>query len=328
MEIKKLPVISVIVPVYKVEKYLERCVSSIASQTYRELEIILVDDGSPDRCPAICDAWADRDSRIRVIHKPNGGLSDARNAGMEAATGELMGFIDSDDWIEPRMYELLVCQMQEMQADLAACGVVMDWEDETPSRRMTPEGDRVLTREEALRAIIAEDVLKQPVWYKLYRTEQIRGIRFPVGKYHEDVFWSYRAIAKAGRIAVCGDPCYHYIQRAGSIMGAGYSRKRLDAMEAKCQRQRFLEDHFPEIASSGRSNLYFSCIYHGQQALRFLKKEEADQVFAVLRRIFREFPVSAALLKQEKWSHRVWLVSADKLLKQVCKLRNSFGIGL
>lgn len=115
--------ISVIVPVYKVEKYLDQCVASIVSQSFSDLEIILVDDGSPDNCPAMCDAWAKRDSRIRVIHKENGGLSDARNAGMAAAKGSFIGFVDSDDIIPPEMYQVLFSLLKQDDSDIAACGI-------------------------------------------------------------------------------------------------------------------------------------------------------------------------------------------------------------
>ena len=165
------PKISVIVPVYKVEAYLDKCVRSIMDQTYRNLEIILVDDGSPDDCPAMCDAWAEKDSRIRVIHKENGGLSDARNAGMAVATGEYIGFIDSDDYIAPDMYRLLLERMTADGSDIAACGVEMVFEDGTPPRMLTPTGSHVLDNGQAMEAIIREDLLKQPVWYKLYRTD-------------------------------------------------------------------------------------------------------------------------------------------------------------
>ena len=142
--------ISVIVPVYKVEAYLDKCISSIANQTYRNLEIILVDDGSPDNCPAMCDTWAEKDSRIRVIHKTNGGLSDARNAGMAIATGELMTFVDSDDWIAPDMCEHLYQRLAGDNSDIATCGVQMVWEDKTPSRTLTRESSCVLNQEEAM----------------------------------------------------------------------------------------------------------------------------------------------------------------------------------
>ena len=149
-----MELISIVVPVYKVEPYLDKCVSSIVNQTYKNLEIILVDDGSPDNCPAMCDAWAEKDNRIRVIHKPNGGLSDARNAGMSVATGELMAFVDSDDWIAPDMYEKLYHHLTEDGSDIAACGVQMVWENDTPPRLLTRPGSRTLNRDEAMQAII------------------------------------------------------------------------------------------------------------------------------------------------------------------------------
>ena len=166
-----MELISIVVPVYKVEPYLDKCISSIVNQTYKNLEIILVDDGSPDNCPAMCDAWAEKDNRIRVIHKPNGGLSDARNAGMYVATGELMAFVDSDDWIAPDMYEQLYRRLTEDGSDIAACGVQMVWGDNTLPRMLTRPGNRILSRDEAMQAIIEETWLKQPVWYKLYKSK-------------------------------------------------------------------------------------------------------------------------------------------------------------
>ena len=177
--------ISVIVPVYRVEAFLDRCVQSIAEQSYKNLEIILVDDGSPDNCPAICDAWAERDSRIKVVHKQNGGLSDARNAGMAIATGEFMGFVDSDDWIAPDMYQHLYDLLETDGSDIAACGVEMVWEDGTPSRMLTKAGCCVLNQEDAMRAIIEESWLKQPVWNKLYKTAKMsHNARFAL----QDIF--------------------------------------------------------------------------------------------------------------------------------------------
>ena len=117
------PLISVIVPVYKVEKYLERCVKSICAQTYQNLEIVLVDDGSPDQCGEMCDMFAKQDSRIRVVHKENGGLSDARNAGLDVMTGDYVGFVDSDDWIEPDMYQVLYERLIKEKAEISCCGM-------------------------------------------------------------------------------------------------------------------------------------------------------------------------------------------------------------
>ena len=216
---EKKDLISIIVPIYKVEKYLNQCVESIVNQTYRNLEIILVDDGSPDDCGAMCDAWAAKDGRIRVIHKENGGLSYARNAGMTAATGELIGFVDSDDFIAPEMYQFLYDHMTENECDISACGVQMVWEDRTSPQMLTNHGCYILDSQSAMQAIIDESSLKQPVWYKLYKTALVKDILFPVGKYHEDVFWSYQVVACASMVSVFDTPCYYYTQRSGSIMG-------------------------------------------------------------------------------------------------------------
>lgn len=317
--------ISVIVPVYKVEAYLDKCISSIANQTYRNLEIILVDDGSPDNCPAMCDTWAEKDSRIRVIHKTNGGLSDARNAGMAIATGELMTFVDSDDWIAPDMCEHLYQRLAEDNSDIATCGVQMVWEDKTPSRTLTRESCCVLNQEEAMRAIIEESWLKQPVWYKLYKTELVRDILFPVGKYHEDVFWSYQAVGRAQRVSVSDHIGYYYLQRGGSFMGAGYSLKRLDAVEAKVQRCAYIQEQFPEISALATKNLWFTCIYHGQLALRGLDEKAATQALTFLQGVLKSNPVVTGVCT---WKERIWLRMARLDLRMTCRLRMWLRIGL
>lgn len=317
--------ISVIVPVYKVESYLDKCISSIVNQTYKNLEIILVDDGSPDNCPAMCDAWTERDSRIRVMHKPNGGLSDARNAGIVVATGELMAFVDSDDWIAPDMYEHLYRRLAEDNSDIAACGVQMVWEDKTPSRTLTREGSCVLNQEEAMRAIIEESWLKQPVWYKLYKTALVRDILFPKGKYHEDVFWSYQAVGRAQRVSVSDHIGYYYLQRGGSIMGEGYSLKRLDAVEAKVQRCAYIQERFPALSALSIKDLWFTCIYQGQMAMRCLNTVEAKKVLPYLKSVLQTNPVQE---KEFSAKERLWLGLARNGLETTCRVRNILKIGL
>lgn len=317
--------ISVIVPVYKVEPYLDKCISSIANQTYTNMEIILVDDGSPDNCPAMCDAWAEKDNRIRVIHKTNGGLSDARNAAMAVATGELMAFVDSDDWIASDMYEHLYQRLTEDNSDIAACGVQMVWENGASSRMLTREGSRVLNQEEAMRAIIEESWLKQPVWYKLYKTELVRDILFPKGKYHEDVFWSYQAVGRAKKVSVSDHIGYYYLQRGGSIMGEGYSLKRLDAVEAKVQRCAYIQKQFPEISALATKNLWFTCIYHGQLALRTLDISAAKEIVAYLKGVLRVHSFSSETCSIKE---RIWLDMARNGLATTCRVRNMLKIGL
>ena len=323
----KADLISVIVPVYNVEPYLDRCVQSVVGQTYTNLEIILVDDGSPDGCPTTCDVWAAKDSRIKVIHKENGGLSDARNAGMAAANGKYISFIDSDDWIAPEMLERLLKAIQEDKSDIAACTVEMVWEDDTPSHLLTVQTNRVLDRLEAQKALLGESLLKQPVWYKLYRNETIQGIPFEVGKYHEDVFWSYQAIGNAERVSVIDYIGYYYTQRAGSIMGDGYSLKRLDAVEARVRYQEYLSKQMPELASKGRVSLLFTCLYHGQMALRFLQGAERKQALDSIKNTVREWPLTREDKAGLSTINHIWVVMADISFELTCHMRNFLAIG-
>lgn len=319
-----MELISVIVPVYNVEPYLDRCVESIVNQTYRNLEILLVDDGSPDRCPEMCDAWAEKDSRIKVIHKENGGLSDARNVGMAAASGELIGFVDSDDWIAPEMYQRLYAALITTGSDIAACGAEMVYGDDTPSRKLTAEGEFILSNEEAMQAIIEEKQLKQPVWYKLYKTNLIQGILFPVGKYHEDVFWSYRVVGKARKIAVFDTPCYFYLQRNESIMGENYSLKRLDGLEAKQQRFAYIKSNYPALEDIARTDLLSSCMYAMQMSLRYLPEKDMERAYHQIYGIWRKAKGKICCSFKQK----VWYWMANMSFSGTCRLRNILKIGL
>ena len=322
-----MPKISVIIPVYGVELYLDKCIESVVNQTYRNLEIILVDDGSPDRCPTICDEWAELDNRIKVIHKKNGGLSDARNAGIRIASGELIGFVDSDDWISEGMYQLLYENMIENNSDISACGVEMVWEDKNLRKRLTPKGQYVLDCREAIEAIIKESILKQPVWYKLYKSELIRNIFFPEGKCHEDVFWSYQAIGKANKISVFDTPCYYYYQRKNSIMGNTFSLKRLDLLDAKYERLKYLETYFCELVGLAKWDLWFSSVYAVQMSLRFLSAEEYQQVRKKVEKIRKDIePVP--LLKNTSLKQKIWFILSTICFELTCRLRNLLKVGL
>lgn len=318
---KELPLISVIVPVYGVENYLDKCVASIVNQTYENLEIILVDDGSPDNCGALCDAWAARDGRIKVIHKENGGLSDARNAGMAIAAGELMGFIDSDDWIEPEMFWLLYERLTADHSDIAACGMELFFENGEPARMFTVPGCCVMDTVQAMRAFLEEKWLKQPVCNRLYKTALIRDIPFPVGQLHEDTYWSYRALARAARVSVFDTPCYHYLQRGGSIMGTAYSLKRLEVMETKKQMLAFLSEHFPALEYEGKVNLFFFCVYSMQMSLLHLTGTDLETAKAIIRKTVSEIkplPPSRKLPLKKN----IWLILAQISFEGVCKLQN------
>ena len=321
------PLISIIVPVYKVEPYLDRCVRSIVEQTYSNLEIILVDDGSPDNCGAMCDAWAAKDSRIKVIHKENGGLSDARNAGMAVATGEYMGFVDSDDYIAPEMYQLLYDRMTEDDCDITACGVEMVFEDGSKSCPLTRPGACVMGRQQAMEAGIHETWLKQPVWYKLYKTELVRDLLFPVGKYHEDVFWTYQAVGRARKVSIFDVPCYYYTQRSGSIMGEAYSLKRLDSLEAKAARIAYLQKEMPEMVNTAKQNLWFSCMYSMQMLMKCCPSEVRDDGEKIIRKVLRKYPVQLSCAKGMDIKQIIWMVIARISFSFVCNVRTRLGIG-
>lgn len=219
----KTDLISIIVPVYNVADYLDRCMHSILSQTYQALEIILVDDGSTDASPAKCDEYARKDSRIKVIHKKNGGLSDARNAGLEIASGDYIGYVDSDDWIEPDMYECMYRACVGHGAQIAVCRYFSEYRDRTVSGG---DGSIVpLSRDELLKIYISgqdEYVIYNSVWSKLFKRDLVRGMVFPKGRNSEDIMYTTRAFCRA-ECAVYLDQCfYHYVlDREGSIMNVG-----------------------------------------------------------------------------------------------------------
>ena len=243
----KEPLISVIVPIYNVEKYLNKCVDSIINQTYKNLEIILVDDGSPDNCPQICDEYAKKDKRIKVIHKENGGLSDSRNVGIQEAKGEYIGFIDSDDYIDSEMYEYLYNLIEKYSADISNCGHrdVGLVNEEGP----LPEDEIVLNSKEALELLSRDTWIKNFAVNKLYKKSLFidNNIEYPVGKIMEDILTTYRLIEKANIIAVGNKNYYNYLKRDNSITGGKSTKKYIAHVDNILE----LYKHFEEDAELG-----------------------------------------------------------------------------
>ena len=258
--------ISVIIPIYGVEKYLNQCIQSVVSQTYQNLEIILVDDGSQDACPRMCDMWAKKDTRIVVIHKENGGLSDARNAGMKVAIGQYIAFVDSDDWIEKEMYENMMNVLQNQNADIVECGTSYILNSKIIRRTGIPEM-RLYSRKECMKELLSENAFHQTVWNKLYKKECIGKIKFEVGKCNEDEFWTYRVFNNIEKAVSLPECYYQYRQRNDSIMG-NFNIKRLDALEARYKRLQFIEKQYPEYLLQEKVNFVFLCIYFYQVILK------------------------------------------------------------
>ena len=225
------PLLSIIVPVYDVERYLPKCIDSILAQTFTDFELILVDDGSPDSCPALCDAAAAKDARIRVIHQKNGGLSAARNAGLDAARGAWIGFVDSDDYIAPEMYETLYKAVQSTGADLALCDYVkVDETGALCTQTHVAVPQKSLTGRELLQKAYWTTV--QIACNKLYHRTIFAQLRYPVGKLNEDFFVIPEICLNTQKAVVVPDVLYYYVQRGDSIMGKSRTLRHYDAAEA------------------------------------------------------------------------------------------------
>ncbi|MBR3242847.1 MAG: glycosyltransferase [Parasporobacterium sp.] len=267
--------ISVIIPVYNVEKYLNKCIRSVVEQTYKNLEIILVDDGSPDQCGAICDKWAERDERIRVIHKANGGLSDARNAGLDAATGAYVGFVDSDDYIHPEMYRRLYEKIKEYGADLAICGFerVDEESDKVIGSVNMPVKDLVDKKDAILYVCRKGPFII--VWNKLYKRELFSNIRFPYGKFGEDLFvmpWIYY---RCDSIASVSENLYYYVLTLNSISRRDYTVWHLDSVEAYYNMMQFCQNNgFPDLLEKISAKMTDSYIVNIERIKRILPKDK------------------------------------------------------
>lgn len=218
--------ISIIVPIYKVEKYLKKCIESILKQTYKNIEIILVDDGSPDNCGKICDYYKQMDKRIKVIHKNNGGLSEARNYGIREARGDYLLFVDSDDFIAENICEILINNINKYSADMAICNFYYVFENKKAIKNeMSSKKDvQVLEKENIIREYFLNySVDLNVAWNKLYKKDIFKGknaILFPVGKLHEDTYIMYKIYYNLNRLVRINKPLYYYRQRNDSIISS------------------------------------------------------------------------------------------------------------
>ena len=278
--------ISVIVPVYKVEDYLHRCVDSILGQSFSDFELILVDDGSPDNCGAMCDACAEQDSRIRVIHQENGGLSAARNAGIDwvfrNSDSQWMAFVDSDDWVHPEYLQLLWNAVEETDCRIAACGFYRTAGDPFPELR----GETVLhlTAEEYYCQDKAGHGVTAVAWNKLYHRSLLEEVRYPVGKLHEDEFTTYKMIFAAGSVAAVREDLYAYFQNAQGIMLSQWKPARMHILEAFDQQMAYAQaNHLPQLYRKAVNH----GIYSAHEQLAAAKPEYHDQLRSRYRRVLK-----------------------------------------
>jgi len=290
-----MPQISVIVPVYKVEDCLNRCVDSILKQSFSDFELILIDDGSPDQCGAICDEYAKKDNRIVVIHQNNGGLSAARNAGIDWAfansQSEWLTFIDSDDWVHPEYLERLLNAAITQNVSISVCGYVST---EGAEPEIMPDELNV-TEWETESFYVKQNVNATVAWGKLYRRECFRAVRYPLGKIHEDEFLTYQILFQFPTLAVIPAPLYCYYVNPNGIMLSGRGGFREDSYRAIEEQIKYFRDkHFGEACRS-RVRCYLLRIFDEIQQLS--KDSGMKEVVGILKRKKRRhFPSYARLL--------------------------------
>ena len=297
--------ISVIVPVYNVSSYLRRFVDSILAQTYENLEIILVDDGATDASGVICDEYARKDDRIRVIHKSNGGLSSARNAGLDIATGEYVAFVDSDDWIEPEMYRYLMGLIQKYDVKLAYTGR-FDVEEATGERTvgLCPEKEEKIPAHELVSRIFLWDNVDSAAWDKLYHRSLFEKYRYPEGKICEDVPVTYRIVLETDYVALGNQPMYHYYHRAGSITKSKLSEKSFHLSQHTAAVYEDIRKNFPELEPQAR-NLRVRSLAH----ILLLLETEGE-------RSWEAFPEEYSATRKALRKHLPFLLTSPYLEKK------------
>lgn len=258
--------ISIIIPVYNVEKYLNRCVDSVLKQTYKNLEIILVDDGSTDCSGKICDSIKEKDCRVNVIHKQNGGLSSARNAGLDVATGDFIGFIDSDDWVTEDMYEYLLGLFNKYEVEIVSCSYILasDKKQKINNRNVS---ESLYNRNDALYYYLYSGIFNRRTDYsvckKLYKKECFKNIRFPEGRLYEDMATNFQILKNCKRYIISTKKCYYYYQNSVSITRKKVNYNHFDLLYAAEQIDKYTENENEKLKKLGKLQIlkaYFSLL--------------------------------------------------------------------
>ena len=315
-----MPQISVIVPVYKVEKYLNRCVDSILNQTFTDFEVILVDDGSPDACPQMCEEYAQKDPRVHVLHQKNGGLSAARNAGIDWAfansNSQWLTFVDSDDWIHPQMLEALLKAAQEKHVDVSICGFQktngeeVEVSNDLPVQLWSPEDLFVEHNENAIIAC-----------GKIYKKECFTNLRYPIGKLHEDAFVIYRVLFQYEKVVYIDAPLYAYFQSSNSIMRAAWTPARLAEIDARSGQIIYFEKYRFEHAKVQAAKELLWVLIRQLESIETLNNPENKKYVLYLHNLLRE-QSNLSFVDMDYLYTISYSISNEKLgKKDICCLR-------
>lgn len=308
---KREPVISIIVPVYNVEKYLCRCIDSILEQTIKNYELILVDDGSTDNSGKICDDYQKKKEQIVVIHKENGGLSSARNAGIDIATGEYFGFVDGDDFIDNDMYEFLYNNIIKEEAEISVCGS-FDCYDGKISKILPPYY-KVMNQEDAIKSILDGKIAGASACNKLYKREIFNDIRYPIGKTSEDAFIIIELLMKCNKIVISSKQKYYYFHRENSITTCRFTKAQFDVIEAYSNNYKLVCKYYPRIQNIALERLawaYFVTLDRMIASNMCDKyKEKRKEIVQYLRKHCMTVFKSSILTKSRKFSMLILLLN-------------------
>jgi glycosyltransferase involved in cell wall biosynthesis len=240
-----MPVLSIIVPIYKVESYLRKCIDSILTQTFTDFELILIDDGSPDNCPQICEEYKILDKRVILVHKENGGLSEARNYGLNIARGDYLGFVDSDDYIASTMYEVMINAIKETGSDMVFCDNLRVSSDGITTQSWGGEA-KCYSHEEAMYALLTDKINSQ-AWNKLYKRDLFKEIRYPKGRIYEDIATTYKYVHRCHKIAYIKTPLYYYTLRGDSICFTRNADRDYHIFLGFKERYEFAKEEYPQF---------------------------------------------------------------------------------
>ncbi len=287
------PLISVIVPVYKVEKYLDKCVNSILNQSYKNIEVILVDDGSPDKCPEMCDNYQKKDKRIKVIHKQNGGLSDARNEGIKLAKGKFITFVDSDDYIHKELISVLYENLHNYQCDISCCELLsFKREEECKNIKVSDQNVIVYDRDEYIKKYmkIGSQTIEYYAPTKLFKKEVLRENQFPIGLTSEDVFGTYKALLKSKKIVKSNLKMYFYRINQSSITGS-FSEKDFDLVKIWDLVVEYTKNEAPKYlkyAIINRKRINFTLLYRLAKNLDSKELKNSKRVEELLNELKKD----------------------------------------
>jgi glycosyltransferase involved in cell wall biosynthesis len=279
-----MPKVSIVVPIYNVERYLRNCIESIITQSLKDIEIILVNDGSIDNCGKICNEYMKNDKRINVIHKQNGGLSDARNAGIKFASGDFIGFVDGDDSIDQNMYEVLYNLCIDQNADISTCLIKSD-NINLKNDFLVESNVKVLDSKNAIHGLYEGTLSGFSACNKLYKKEIFENILFPIGRVYEDAAVMYRLFDHAKKIAFINFPLYNYIQRELSITRSGFSEKRFDVVSNYFETYSFMEKEYPEMCEK-LNFIYFNTLTN--MIIDIIREKNLENDFNFVMRVSKQ----------------------------------------